>query len=157
VFKKILVANRGEIALRVIRAARELGIATVAVHSTADSESLHVKFADESVCIGPPQAVQSYLNIPAIISAAEITAADAIHPGYGFLSENSGFAEICELSGFKFIGPKADVIKLMGDKIQARKAMVEAGLKILPGVNQAVATDEEAYAVARKIGLPLII
>src|SRR5690606_10951706 len=128
VFKKILVANRGEIALRVIRAARELGISTVAVHSTADAESLHVKFADESVCIGPPAPTQSYLNVPAIIAAAEVTGADAIHPGYGFLSENADFAETCATCGFRFIGPSPAQIRLMGDKIRARKAMQEAGL-----------------------------
>src|SRR5499427_349100 len=140
-FQKILIANRGEIALRIIRACRELGIKTVAVHSEADTRALHVRFADEAVCIGPPPSAQSYLNIPAIISAAEITAADAIHPGYGFLSENASFAEVCELSGFKFIGPKPELIKTMGDKIEARRTMVVAGLKILPGCNHPISDD----------------
>jgi acetyl-CoA carboxylase, biotin carboxylase subunit len=156
-FKKILVANRGEIALRIIRAARELNIATVAVYSTADVESLHVKFADESVCIGPPQPSKSYLNIPAIISAAEVTSADAIHPGYGFLSENAGFAEICAQCGFTFIGPKPEAISLMGDKISARKAMRDAGLFGLPGCDEPLTSDKEALAVAKDIGFPLII
>lgn len=156
-FKKILVANRGEIALRVMRAARELNIATVAVYSTADSESLHVKFADEAVCIGPPQAAKSYLNIPAIISAAEVTSADAIHPGYGFLSENAHFAEVCAQCGFSFIGPKPEAIRLMGDKIQARAAMKSAGLYALPGAENPLVTEKEALAVAREVGFPLII
>ena len=154
---KILVANRGEIARRVIRAARELDIATVAVHSTADAESLHVKFADESVCIGPPAAAESYLNIPAIISAAEITAADAIHPGYGFLSENAGFAEVCEACGIQFIGPSAEAIRLMGDKIEGRKAMARAGLSSLPGSPEPLTSDAAALAVAHEIGFPVII
>jgi acetyl-CoA carboxylase biotin carboxylase subunit len=156
-FKKILVANRGEIALRIIRAARELNIATVAVYSTADSESLHVKFADESVCIGPPQPAKSYLSIPAIISAAEVTSADAIHPGYGFLSENASFAEICAQCGFKFIGPTPQAIRLMGDKISARKAMNEAGMKTLPGTAEPISTDKEAMKIAQDIGFPMII
>jgi acetyl-CoA carboxylase biotin carboxylase subunit len=157
VFKKILVANRGEIALRIIRAARELNIATVAVYSTADFESLHVKFADESVCIGPPPASKSYLSIPAIISAAEVTSADAIHPGYGFLSENASFAEICGQCGFAFIGPKPEAIRLMGDKIAARKAMVAAGMKTLPGCDEPLTSEKEALALAKEIGFPLII
>jgi acetyl-CoA carboxylase, biotin carboxylase subunit len=157
VFKKILVANRGEIALRVIRAARELNIATVAVYSTADVESLHVKFADESVCIGPPTPAKSYLNIPAIISAAEVTSADAIHPGYGFLSENATFAEICGQCGFTFIGPKPEAIRMMGDKITARRAMRDAGMKGLPGCDEPLTSDKEAIAVAKEIGFPLII
>src|SRR5271166_156712 len=132
-FKKILIANRGEIALRIIRAARELGIRTVAVHSTADANALHVRFADEAVCIGPPPARESYLNIPAILSAAEITGADAIHPGYGFLSENADFAEVCQNCGIHFIGPKPDMIRLMGNKVRAREAMTKAGLPLLPG------------------------
>ena len=156
-FRKILVANRGEIALRVIRAARELDIATVAVHSTADAESLHVKFADESVCIGPPSPTQSYLNIPAIISAAEITAADAIHPGYGFLAENAGFAETCLASGFQFIGPQPESIRMMGDKIEARKAMRSVGLFGLPGSPDPLERAEDAMALAKDIGFPLII
>jgi acetyl-CoA carboxylase biotin carboxylase subunit len=157
VFKKILVANRGEIALRVMRAARELNIATVAVYSTADSESLHVKFADESVCIGPPQASKSYLNIAAIISAAEITSADAIHPGYGFLSENAQFAEVCGQCGISFVGPKPEAIRLMGDKISARKAMKGAGLSGLPGCADALTDEKEALEIAREVGFPLII
>jgi len=156
VFNKILVANRGEIALRVIRAARELGIQTVAVHSTADAESLHVKFADEAVCIGPPSPTQSYLDIPSIIAAAEMASVDAIHPGYGFLSENAKFADICKLCGFTFIGPSPEIIRTMGDKIEARAAMKAAGLPVLPGCD-AVETEEEALQVARDIGCPLII
>jgi acetyl-CoA carboxylase biotin carboxylase subunit len=156
-FKKILVANRGEIALRVIRAARELEIATVAVHSAADAESLHVKFADESVCIGPASPTDSYLKIPAIIAAAEVTAADAIHPGYGFLSENANFAEICEACGFSFIGPPASAIRMMGDKIEARKAMASVGLHSLPGSREPLTSESDALAFAREIGFPLII
>ncbi|HJL40230.1 MAG TPA: acetyl-CoA carboxylase biotin carboxylase subunit [Myxococcales bacterium LLY-WYZ-16_1] len=156
-FNKILVANRGEIALRVIRAARELDIQTVAIHSTADAESLHVKFADESVCIGPPAPAESYLNIPAIISAAEISAADAIHPGYGFLAENANFAETCEASGFNFIGPKPESIRLMGDKIAARRAMREVGLHGLPGSPDPLTDPVEAERLAQEIGFPLII
>jgi len=155
-FKKILIANRGEIALRVIRACRELGIASVAVHSTADSNALHVKFADESVCIGPAPAKQSYLSIPAIISAAEVTGADAVHPGYGFLSENAEFAEMCERCNLRFIGPPPALMRLMGGKIPARKAMVEAGVPILPGTGL-LETDEEALKAVDKIGLPVII
>jgi acetyl-CoA carboxylase, biotin carboxylase subunit len=155
--KKILIANRGEIALRVIRAARELDIQTVAVYSSADAESLHVKFADESVCIGPPAAAESYLNIPAIIAAAEVTAADAIHPGYGFLSENANFAEICAACGFHFIGPDAKSIKTMGDKIEARRSMARVGLHSLPGSDGPIEDPKEAIALAEKIGFPLII
>ncbi|HSP20242.1 MAG TPA: biotin carboxylase N-terminal domain-containing protein, partial [Myxococcaceae bacterium] len=132
-FKKILIANRGEIALRVIRACRELGIRTVAVHSTADASGLHVRFADEAVCIGPPPSRESYLNIPAVLSAAEITRADAIHPGYGFLSENADFADVCENCKIRFIGPRADMLRLMGNKVRAREAAKEAGLPLLPG------------------------
>lgn len=156
-FKKILVANRGEIALRVIRAARELDIQTVAVHSTADADSLHVKFADEAVCIGPPAPARSYLHIPAIIAAAEVSAADAIHPGYGFLSENAHFAETCEASGFNFIGPKSESIRVMGDKIRARKAMAEVGLHGLPGSPDPISDPNEAKRLAEQIGFPLII
>ena len=155
-FKKILVANRGEIALRVIRAARELGIQTVAVHSVADAESLHVKFADEAVCIGPASPAESYLDIPSIIAAAEMASVDAIHPGYGFLSENAKFADICKLCGFTFIGPQPDLIRTMGDKIEARATMKEAGLPVLPGCDE-VTNEEEALQIAREIGCPLII
>jgi acetyl-CoA carboxylase biotin carboxylase subunit len=155
-FKKILIANRGEIALRVIRACRELGIPTVAVHSTADSNALHVKFADESVCIGPPVAKQSYLYIPAIISAAEVTGADAVHPGYGFLSENAEFAEMCERCRLRFIGPTAPMMRKMGAKISGRRAMVEAGIPILPGTGL-LETDDQALAAVEQIGLPIII
>ena len=132
-FNKILIANRGEIALRVICASKELGIRTVAIYSEADRHSLHVRFADEAICIGPPQLGQSYLNIPAVISAAEITGVDAIHPGYGLLSENANFAEVCETSHLKFIGPPPEVIRLMGEKEKARQAMKDAKVPILPG------------------------
>ena len=132
-FKKVLIANRGEIALRVIRACRELGIRTVSVHSTADKNALHVRFADESVCVGPPPSRQSYLNIPALISAAEITGADAVHPGYGFLAENAEFAEVCERCKLHWIGPPPALMRLMGDKVRARAAMSAAGVPILPG------------------------
>jgi acetyl-CoA carboxylase, biotin carboxylase subunit len=156
-FRKILIANRGEIALRVIRACRELGIRTVAVYSEADRESLHVRFADEDVCIGPPQARDSYLNIPRIIAAAEITGADAIHPGYGFLAENAEFAEICERSDIVFIGPTAEQIRLMGDKATARKTMMEVGVPTVPGSPGAVQEVEEARALAEQIGFPVLI
>jgi len=156
VFRKILVANRGEIALRIIRAARELGIQTVAVHSVADAESLHVKFADEAVCIGPASPTESYLDIPSIIAAAEMASADAIHPGYGFLSENAKFADICKLCGFTFIGPPPELIRVMGDKIEARATMKDAGLPILPGCDE-VESEEEALEIAREVGCPLII
>ncbi len=156
-FKKILVANRGEIALRVVRAARELGVQTVAIHSTADAHALHVKFADESICIGPPQPDKSYLNIPAIIAAAEVAGVDAIHPGYGFLSENAHFAQVCQTCGFKFIGPQPEMIKLMGNKIAARETMRKVGLPVIPGSGGAVESEEEALRVAREIGLPIMI
>jgi acetyl-CoA carboxylase biotin carboxylase subunit len=155
-FKKVLIANRGEIALRIIRACRELGIPTVAVHSLADSNALHVKFADESVCIGPAPAKQSYLHIPAIISAAEVTGAEAIHPGYGFLSENAEFAEMTIRCGLHFIGPPPSIMRLMGGKISARKAMVSAGVPILPGTGL-LESDEQALAAVEEIGLPVII
>ncbi len=156
--KKVLIANRGEIALRVLRACREMGIATVAVHSEADRESLHVKLADESVCIGPAPSPQSYLNIPALISAAEVTGADAIHPGYGFLAENANFAEQVEKSGFIFIGPKADTIRLMGDKVSAKHAMIEAGVPCVPGSEGALSDDPaEILKTADKVGFPVII
>src|SRR5688572_2767937 len=156
-FKKILIANRGEIALRVIEACRELGIKTVAVYSEADENSLHVRFADEDVCIGPPRSVDSYLNVPAIISAAEITGADAIHPGYGFLSESAYLAEVCEACHIRFIGPDPDVIKLLGDKARARKAMKKAGVPMLPGSDGPVENDEKALKIAKDIGYPVII
>jgi acetyl-CoA carboxylase biotin carboxylase subunit len=156
-FKKILVANRGEIALRVICACKELGIKTVAVFSEADRNSLHVRFADEAVCIGPPKSSDSYLKVPSVISAAEITNADAVHPGYGFLSENAYFAEVCEACHIKFIGPPPNVIRLMGDKARALAAMSKAGLPILPGSNGIVPSVEAAHDIARGIGYPVII
>jgi acetyl-CoA carboxylase biotin carboxylase subunit len=156
-FKKVLVANRGEIALRVIVACREVGIKTVAVYSEADENSLHVRFADEDVCIGPPRSADSYLNVPAIISAAEITGADAIHPGYGFLSESAYLAEVCEACHIRFIGPDPHVIRLLGDKARARRAMKKAGVPILPGSDGPVDGEERAQKVAREIGYPVII
>jgi acetyl-CoA carboxylase biotin carboxylase subunit len=156
-FDKILIANRGEIALRVHRACKEMGIATVAVHSEADSGAMWVRLADESVCIGPPPAAKSYLNIPSIIAAAEITGANAIHPGYGFLSENARFAEIVGAHGFTFIGPKPEHIKMMGDKITAKQAVKDAGIPVVPGSDGAVTTEEEAFAAAREIGFPVLI
>ena len=156
--KKVLIANRGEIALRVLRACREMGIATVAVHSEADKDSLHVKLADESVCIGPAPSPQSYLYIPAIIAAAEVTGADAIHPGYGFLAENANFAEQVEQSGFTFIGPRADTIRLMGDKVSAKQAMQEAGVPCVPGSDGALPDDPETIIkTAAEVGYPVII
>ncbi len=156
-FKKILIANRGEIAMRVIYACRELGIKTVAVYSTADEHALHVRFADEDICIGPPRSADSYLSVPAIISAAEITGADAIHPGYGFLSESAYLAEVCEACHIRFIGPDPSVIRLMGDKARARRAMKKAGVPILPGSEGPVEGEEAALKVAREIGYPVII
>jgi len=156
-FDKILIANRGEIALRVLRAAKELGIATVAVHSTADANAMHVRLADESVCIGPPPARESYLNIPALIAACEITGADAVHPGYGFLSENARFAEILERHNIAFIGPKAEHIRSMGDKIEAKRTAKRLGIPCVPGSEGGVADDEEALRIIREIGLPVII
>ena len=157
-FEKILIANRGEIALRIQRACRELGIKTVAVHSEADAEAKYVKLADESVCIGPPPSALSYLNIPAIISAAEVTDAEAIHPGYGFLSENADFAERVEKSGFVFIGPKAETIRLMGDKVSAKVAMRKAGIPCVPGSEGALPdAPEEVVKAARAVGYPIII
>src|SRR5437773_2727209 len=156
-FEKVLIANRGEIALRVIRACRELGIATVAVYSEADRESLHVRFADDDVCIGPPPGRQSYLNIPRIIAAAEITGADAIHPGYGFLAENSEFALICKASNITFIGPTAEQIQAMGDKASARRLAREAGVPTVPGSEGILQSAEEAFEAARAIGFPVII
>ena len=156
-FKKILIANRGEIALRVICACKELGIRAVAIYSEADRNSLHVRFADEAICIGPPQLAQSYLNVPAVISAAEIANVDAIHPGYGLLSENASFAEVCEACHLKFIGPPPDVIRLMGEKEKARAAMKQHGVPIVPGSDGVVATAEEAREWARLIGFPIIV
>ena len=157
-FEKILIANRGEIALRIQRACREMGIKTVVVHSEADREAKYVKLADESVCIGPASSAQSYLNVPALIAAAEVTDAQAIHPGYGFLSENADFAERVEQSGFAFIGPRAETIRLMGDKVSAKQAMIEAGVPTVPGVAGALPDDPvEITKIARKIGFPVII
>jgi acetyl-CoA carboxylase, biotin carboxylase subunit len=156
-FHKILIANRGEIAIRIIRACKEMGIKTVAVYSQADSQSLHVKLADESVCIGPAPSALSYLNINAIISAAELTDAEAIHPGYGFLSENANFAEVCEKCGITFIGPSAESMRIMGDKISARQAVIKQGVPILPGTKEGVHSVEDAVKVAKEIGFPVII
>src|SRR5436309_6934298 len=156
-FKKILIANRGEIALRVICACKELGIKTVAVYSDADRNSLHVRFADEAICIGPPRSAESYLNIPAVISAAEITNVDAIHPGYGLLSENANFAEVCETCHVKFIGPPPDVIRLMGEKEKARQAMKQANVPILPGSEGVIASADEAREWAKDIDYPVIV
>ncbi|MEE9299836.1 MAG: acetyl-CoA carboxylase biotin carboxylase subunit [Alphaproteobacteria bacterium] len=156
-FDKVLIANRGEIALRIHRACRELGIHTVAVHSTADSEAMHVRLADESVCLGPPPPGESYLNIPAIIAAAEITNADAVHPGYGFLSENANFALIVEEHGFTFIGPSVRHIRLMGDKIEAKATMKRAGLPVVPGGDAPVRSDAEAARIASEIGYPVLV
>ena len=156
-FRKILIANRGEIALRVICACKELGIKSVAIYSEADRNSLHVRFADEAICIGPPQLAHSYLNIPAVISAAEIANVDAIHPGYGLLAENANFAEVCETSGIKFIGPPPDITRLMGEKEKARAAMKAAGVPILPGSEGIVASEGEAIEWSREVGFPVII
>src|SRR5215467_3897262 len=156
-FKKILIANRGEIALRVICACKELGVRTVAVYSDADRNSLHVRFADEAICIGPPRSAESYLNIPAVISAAEIANVDAIHPGYGLLSENANFAEVCETSHIKFIGPPPEVTRLMGEKEKARVAMKRAGVPILPGSEGILANEGEALEWARQVGFPVIV
>lgn len=156
-FNKILIANRGEIALRVIRTCREMGIKTVAVYSTADRESLHVRFADEAVCIGPPQSSESYLSVPRIMAAVEITNADAIHPGYGFLAENADFAEVCAEYGIKFIGPKPDQIRKMGDKITAKETMIASGVPVIPGSEGLIQDTEEGKAVSEKIGYPVII
>ncbi|MGD1037690.1 MAG: acetyl-CoA carboxylase biotin carboxylase subunit [Roseiarcus sp.] len=156
-FDKILIANRGEIALRVLRAAKELGIATVAVYSTADKEAMHVKLADESVCIGPPPARDSYLNVPALLAACEITGADAVHPGYGFLAENARFADILAEHHIAFIGPKAEHIRLMGDKIEARRTAARLGIPCLPGSSGAVRDEAEALKIAAEIGYPVIV
>lgn len=157
-FEKILIANRGEIALRIQRACREMGIKTVVVHSEADREAKYVKLADESVCIGPASSALSYLNMPAIISAAEVTDAEAIHPGYGFLSENADFAERVEKSGFVFIGPRSDSIRVMGDKVTAKQTMIKAGIPCVPGSDGALSDDpQEIISTARQIGFPVII
>ncbi|MEE6186260.1 acetyl-CoA carboxylase biotin carboxylase subunit [Niabella digestorum] len=156
-FKKILIANRGEIALRIIRTCREMGIKTVAVYSTADSESLHVKFADEAVCIGRPASAESYLNIPNIMAAIEITNADAVHPGYGFLAENAKFAQICNDSKIKFIGPTAEMINKMGDKITAKETMIKAGVPVIPGGEKLLSSLDEAKGLAKEIGYPVIL
>jgi acetyl-CoA carboxylase biotin carboxylase subunit len=156
-FDKVLIANRGEIALRVLRACKELGIATVAVHSTADADAMHVRLADESVCIGPAVAKESYLNIPAIVAACEITGADAVHPGYGFLSENAKFAEILGSHNVTFIGPSPEHIRIMGDKIEAKRTAVKLGIPVVPGSDGAITDDKEAEKVAKKIGFPVLI
>src|SRR5437868_13124837 len=156
-FKKILIANRGEIALRVIVACRELGIKTVAVYSEADQNSLHVKYADEDVCTGHALSIDSYLNVPAIISAAEITGADAIHPGYGFLSESAYLAEVCEACHIRFIGPDPNVIRLMGDKARARRVMKKAGVPILPGSDGPIESEDKALKLAKDIASPVIV
>ena len=156
-FKKVLIANRGEIALRIIRVCKQFGIKTIAVYSTADRDSLHVRFADEAVCIGPGPGKESYLKIPRIISAAEITNADAIHPGYGFLAENASFAEICTTSGMKFIGPSAQMIEKMGDKALAKDTMKKAGVPVVPGSDGVVKSVEEAGEIAEKVGFPIIL
>ena len=156
-FDKILIANRGEIALRILRACKELGIATVAVHSTADADAMHVRLSDESVCIGPPQSRDSYLNIPALLAACEITGADAVHPGYGFLSENARFAEILAEHNLDFIGPKAEHIRLMGDKIEAKKTARKLGIPVVPGSDGAVTPNDDAMAIARQIGFPVLV
>src|SRR6185436_3296426 len=155
--RKVLIANRGEIACRIIWTCKEMGIKTVAVHSEADREALHVRFADEAICIGAPPSAESYLNIPAIISAAEITNTHAIHPGYGFLAESATFAKICEDCNIKFIGPRPDVIAMMGDKVEARRTMTAAGVPILPGSPDPIESPEEAKKLALEIGFPLII
>jgi acetyl-CoA carboxylase biotin carboxylase subunit len=152
-FSKILIANRGEIALRVLRACKELGIRTVAVHSTADANAMHVRLADESVCIGPPAARDSYLNIPSLVAACEITGAEAVHPGYGFLSENARFAEIVEAHGVKFIGPSPEHIRIMGDKIEAKRTAVKLGIPVVPGSDGGVTNETDAFRIAAEIGL----
>src|SRR3974390_464963 len=156
-FKKILIANRGEIALRVICACKELGIKAVAIYSEADRNSLHVRFADEAICIGPPRLADSYLNIPAVISAAEIANVDAIHPGYGLLSENANFAEVCETSGIKFIGPPPEITRLMGEKDRARAEIKRHGVPIVPGSEGVVTGEGEAMEWARTIGFPIMV
>ena len=156
-FKKILIANRGEIALRIIRACREIGIKSVAIYSEADSQSLHIRHADEQVCVGPADSARSYQNIPNVLSAAEITGADAIHPGYGFLSENAHFAEVCESIGITFIGPTSEHISLLGDKAKARNTMIQHGIPVMPGSEGEVRNFEDARRVAKKAGYPVIV
>src|SRR5215469_703862 len=156
-FRKVLIANRGEIALRVINACRELGIRTVAIYSEADRNALHVRFADEAICIGPPRPADSYLSVPAVISAAEIADVDGIHPGYGLLSENANFAEVCRASNIKFIGPAPEVTRLMGEKEKARQAMKKARVPILPGSEGVLQNEDEAVAWAKKVGFPVIL
>ena len=156
-FDKVLIANRGEIALRVLRACREVGIATVAVHSTADADAMHVRLADESVCIGPPPSAESYLNIPSLLSACEITGADAIHPGYGFLSENARFAEILEEHGITFIGPTSEHIRIMGDKIEAKATARRLGIPVVPGSDGAISSDAQGLRLARQMGFPVLV
>src|ERR1700752_1207120 len=156
-FEKVLIANRGEIALRIQRACKEIGIATVAVHSTADADAMHVRLADESVCIGPPPATESYLNIPSIVSACEITGADAVHPGYGFLSENARFADILAAHDIAFIGPSGDHIRIMGDKIKAKETAEALGIPVVPGSRGAVHEEGEAARIAAEIGYPVIV
>ena len=156
-FDKILIANRGEIALRVLRACKELGISTVAVHSTADADAMHVRLADESVCIGPPPSKDSYLNIPALLAACEITGADAVHPGYGFLSENARFAEILEEHQITFIGPTSEHIRIMGDKIEAKETAKRLGIPVVPGSDGAVNSETEAMKIAKSMGFPVLI
>src|SRR6187397_1605411 len=156
-FDKILIANRGEIALRILRACKELGIATVAVHSTADSDAMHVRLADESVCIGPPPARDSYLNIPQLLAACEITGADAVHPGYGFLSENARFAEILAAHNVTFIGPSPEHLRIMGDKIEAKRTAKRLGIPVVPGSDGAVTSEQEAISIANTIGFPVLV
>lgn len=156
-FNKILIANRGEIALRIIRTCKEMGIKTVAIYSKADMESLHVRFADEAVCIGPAASSESYLNIPRIMAAVEITNADAVHPGYGFLAENASFAEICKQSGVKFIGPTADMINRMGDKVTAKETMIKAGVPVVPGSDGLLKDIKQGIKIANQIGYPVIL
>src|SRR5271156_5318523 len=156
-FKKVMVANRGEIALRVINACRELGVRTVAVYSEADKNSLHVRFADEAICIGPARSADSYLNVPAVISAAEIADVDAIHPGYGLLSENANFAEVCRASNIKFIGPPPEVTRMMGEKSTARQTMKKAKVPILPGSDGVIADEGDALEWAKSVGYPVIL
>jgi len=156
-FEKVLIANRGEIALRIIRTCKEMGIKTVAVYSTADKESLHVRFADEAVCIGPPSSKDSYLSIPRIMTAVEITNADAVHPGYGFLAENADFAEVCNEYGVKFIGPSPEMMRKMGDKVTAKETMIAAGVPVVPGSEGLVKDVKEGVKLSKDIGYPVMI